>query len=169
MVPFARFQAAVNTDRKERETREVLSKLAKALVGNQAARVMREYDSRIADSGMKDPGAAFMSCIPDNPLYAELYVDTGAPISMITLLRGDPTTSAFRRVLGYMARAYNEGKESVVLFKVKHLGFWVAYNTADPASLAIPRIVIPATAKGISAITAMPIYSYIELWQRRVG
>ena len=168
-VPFAKMHAAVVSDRREREVRTTLVKLAKALVGKQSYQVMRDYDQRMCDLSLKDAGGAFMSCVPDNPLYADLYIDINNPVSIITLLKGDFKKGELKSILTRMAESYGRSTEAVVIFKVRHLGIWVAYNTADPYPVSIPRITIPSAQRGCSAITIMPMSTYIKLWEYKRG
>lgn len=169
VVPFARTHAAVLADRRERDVRDILSKLAKALVGKNSYKVMKDYDSKMCDLTIHDAGDAFMASIPDNPLNADLYVDTGVPVSIISLLKGDVSKGGLRSILTYLAKSYAKKTEAVVVFKVKHLGSWVAYNTADPFPMSIPRIVLPSSQRGQSAITIMPMTTYIKMWNTKRG
>lgn len=165
-VPFARLKAAVNKERQDGEVRTVLGKLAKALVGKKAFKVMRDYDQRMCDLTSKDAGEAFLSCIPDCPLNAELFVDVGQPLSVVSLFSG---AQGIQRILKHIAAAYAKRAEAVVLFKVRHFGFWVAYNTADPYPVSVPRIVFPAQSKGMSAVTFMPLATYLRMWEEKIG
>ena len=168
-VPFAKMHAAVTAERRDRETRDALSKLAKALVGKYAYKAMRDYDQRMCDLTIKDAGDAFMSCVPDNPLHAELHIDINKPVSIITILRGDFSKGELNSILLKLAKSYSRKCEALVLFKVKHLGIWVAYNTADPFPLSIPRLVVPSTCRGQNAITIMPLSTYIKMWNAKRG
>ena len=168
-VPFAKMHAAVVADRREREVRGILNNLAKALVGEGSYKLMRDYDQRMVDLRLEDAGQAFMSCVPDNPLSVELHVDITNPVSIITLLKGDFKKGELQRILTKMAQSMASGYESLVVFKVKHLGAWVAYNTADPFPMSVPRIVVPSSMKGHSAITIVPMPTYIKMWNAKRG
>jgi hypothetical protein len=168
-VPFAKINALVQEDRKDRDVREILYKLAKALTGKSAYRVMQDYDQRMSHLSREEAGAALMSCIPDNPLDAELYVDIAEPISIVQLMKGVTAKSKVRRILAHLAQADSMGREGVVVFKVRHLGAWVAYNTADPYNISTPRVVLPSTMRGQASITIMPLDNYGAMWAARRG
>lgn len=168
-VPFAKLHAAVCADRRERDVRDIASKLTKALVGRGASRVMRDYDSRMQDTHISDAGTALMSCIPDNPLIADLYIDTGKPVSIISILNGNFNKGDGQRILALLAKSFSQGMEAVVVFRVRHMGVWVAYNTADPFPLSIPRLVVPSSRAGQSAITMMPMSGYMKMWNLKRG
>lgn len=168
-VPFAKTHAAVLSDRLDREVRELLFKFAKAVVGKQAYQLMRDWDQRMIGLSVNDAGDAFLSCMQDNPLNADLYVDPHQPVSIITVLKGDLKIAALRRIFMHLAKSAAEQRDAVVIFKVKHLGAWVAYNTADPYNASIPRIVLPATNKGQSAVSLMPLNNYVKMWELKRG
>jgi hypothetical protein len=168
-VPFAKMKAAVTAVRKEYDVRDILNKLAKALVGKYSYKVMQDYDKRMVDLSLNDAGTAFMSCIPENPLMADLYIDTGNPVSIITLLKGDTQNKDIRSLLMRFAKSAAVRSEAVVVFRVKHLGVWVAYNTADPIQMSVPRLILPSNTKGQNAITIMPMTTYIKMWDTKRG
>ena len=168
-VPFAKIHAAVLSERKDREVRDLLNKLAKAVVGKDAYRLMRDYDQRMLNLSIKDAGDAFLSCMNDNPFNADLYVDISQPVSIITVLRGDLSKNTLRNIFLHLAKSVAVQREAVVVFKVKHLGAWVAYNNADPYPSSLPRIVIPSTAKNQNSVTLMPMNNYMKLWQMKRG
>ena len=168
-VPFAKIHAAVLSERKDREVRDLLNKLAKAVVGKDAYRLMRDYDQRMLNLSIKDAGDAFLSCMNDNQFNADLYVDISQPVSIITVLRGDLSKNTLRNIFLHLAKSAAVQREAVVVFKVKHLGAWVAYNNADPYPSSLPRIVIPSTAKNQNSVTLMPMNNYMKLWQMKRG
>lgn len=168
-VPFAKMHAAVVSERRDREVRELLNKFAKAIVGKAAYRLMRDYDQRMLNLSINDAGDALLSCMEENPLNADLYVDIANPVSIITVLRGDLQKNTLRNIFLHLAKSVGNQREAIVIFKVKHLGAWVAYNTADPYPSSLPRIVIPSTAKNQNSVILMPMNNYTKLWQAKRG
>ena len=168
-VPFAKINALVTAERQDMETRDIVSKVAKALVGKRAYSVMRDYDKRMENLHRSDAGSALLSCISDCPLDAELYIDICEPVSIWQVIRGVTPSGRFRNILNNLAKAKAMHRDSVVVFKVKHLGPWVAYNTADPYRTSTPRIVIPSSVPGQSSITVMPLTNYSAMWEAKRG
>lgn len=168
-VPFAKMHAAVLSERRDREVRDLLNKFAKAVVGKAAFRLMRDYDQRMLNLPISEAGDTFLSCLEINPLNADLYVDISQPVSIVTVLRGDLQKNTLRNIFLHLAKSASVQRDAVVIFKVKHLGAWVAYNTADPFPMSLPRIVIPSTVKNQSAVTLMPLNNYTKMWQAKRG
>ena len=169
-VPFAKTHVALKAERKNFETREALFKLARAFVGSKAARLMADYDRLSTDYGKtQNAGGIFASCFSELPIKAEIYVHTGSPVSLLSILRGAVSRGALREVLLYFAQAAVAHEDALVLFKVKHLGYWAAYNAPDPIRCNVPRVVIPSTREGQSSITMMPLTEYAKMWEIKKG
>ena len=169
-VPFAKTHVALLAERKTFETREVLFKLAKAFVGNKAAKLMADYDRLYVDFGKaQNAGAIFASCFSELPIKADIYVHAGSAVALLSILRGTVSKGPLRDVLLYFAQAAASQEDALVLFKVKHLGFWIAYNTPDPIRCNVPRVVIPSTKNGQSSITMMPLTEYTKMWELKKG
>lgn len=167
-VPFAKLHAAVIAERTASETRAALSRLAKALAGNKAYVVMRDFDQRSADCKHENAGEIFLSCFSEAPMRSELVVDFGKPVSLLSLLSGRMINEGLRRVMKHLAEFYGRGSECVVLFKMSHFGCWVAYNSPDPYPLSVPRVVLPSSGK-MSSITFIPLTSYCRMWEAKKG
>ena len=168
-VPFAKMHAAVVSERRDREVRELINKFAKAVVGKAAYKLMRDFDQRMIGLPISDAGDAFLSCMDENPLNADLYVDITQLVSIVTVLRGDLQKNTLRNIFLHLAKSAAKQRDAVVIFKVKHLGAWVAYNTADPVQSSLPRIVVPSTVRNQTAITLMPLNNYTKMWQLKRG
>lgn len=169
-VPFAKTHIALVAERKSFETREALFKLARAFVGSKAAKLMIDYDRLSADYGRtQNAGGLFASCFSELPIKAEIFVHTGQAVSLLSILRGTVSKGSLREVLLYFAKVAASQDDALVIFKVKHLGFWVAYNTPDPVRCSVPRVVIPSTKEGQSSVTMMPLTEYTKMWEIKKG
>lgn len=159
MVPFAALKVAVNTDSKEREIRDMLSVFAKAITGRSTYKVMQDYDKLMSELPSTNPAEALMSCIKDNKFNGELYV-INESISILQLFKADfNKCSTLQKIMRCFANSASRGESAGVLFKVKHLGLYIAYNVQIP-STPVPRIVLPSVAKNMASIQFMPIKNF---------
>lgn len=100
---------------------------------------------------------------------ADLYI-VDQPVSMIKLLKGDLfKNKTITNILMNFAKSNKHDMGAIVLFRVKHLGTYIAYNMADPAHVPIPRLVLPSSEKHQSAISIMPISTYAEMCNKARG
>lgn len=167
-VPFKKMQLAVRNERRELLIRDMLSQFAKALNKRSVSRVMRDFDDAYASRPEDSPANVFMSCHPQMP-NADLYI-VDQPVSMLKLLKGDLfKNKTITNILMNFAKSNKNNMGAIVLFRVKHLGTYVAYNIADPAYVPIPRLVLPSSELHQSAISIMPITTYAEMCSRAKG
>lgn len=169
-VPFARTHTALQAERKAFETREALFKLAKAFVGPKAAKLMADYDNISSQIGNKqNAGSIFASCFNELPVRADILVHTGQPVSLLSVLRGNFKKGAMNTLLLLFAQADAEGSPALILFKVKHLGWWVGYNMPDPVRCSVPRLVIPSIADGQTSLTLLQLSEFVKMWELKKG
>lgn len=167
-VPFKKMQLAVRNERRELLIRDMLSQFAKALNKRSVSRVMRDFDDAYTSRPEDSPANVFMSCHPQMP-NADLYI-VDQPVSMIKLLKGDLfKNKTITNILMNFAKSNKNNMGAMVLFRVKHLGTYVAYNIADPTYVPIPRLVLPSSELHQSAISIMPITTYAEMCSRAKG
>lgn len=159
MVPFASLKVAVNLDSKEREIREMLSAFTKAITGRSTYKVMQDYDKIMSEIPNTNPGEALLSCIKDNKFNGELFVINDS-ISILQLFKADFTKNdTLRKIMNCFASAASRGESAGVLFKVRHLGLYVAYNIQIP-STPVARLVLPSSIRNQAAIQFMPIKNF---------
>lgn len=159
MIPFAALKVAVNTDSKEREIRDMLSMFAKAITNKSAHKIMQDYDRLLSEMPNTNPAEALMSCIKDNKFNGDLYV-LNESISILQLFKADfNKCNTLQKIMSCFAKSANKGEAAGVLFKVKHLGVYVAYNVQIP-STPVPRIVFPSNIKNMASIQFMPIKNF---------
>lgn len=168
-VPFSKMQVAVREQREQFQNREMLSSLAKAICGRSAYRVMRDFEAMMANRPDEDPVLLFRSCIPILQDTVDIYL-IQEPVSMLSLIKGDLfKNKTLNKMLMCFGKSAKIGSSAIIVFKVKHLGNYVAYNMEDPITVSIPRILIPSTEKNQQAITIMPMTSYNKVWAKQRG
>lgn len=169
-VPFAKTHTALQAERKNFETREALFKLAKAFAGPKASRLMADFDNISAQVGNRqNAGSIFASCFNELPIKADIIVYTGQPVSLLAMLRGNFKKGSMRELLLLFAQADAQGSPALILFKVRHLGWWVGYNTPDPVRCSVPRLVVPSTKDGQNGLTLLQLSEFINMWNLKKG
>jgi hypothetical protein len=123
----------------------------------------------LANRPNEDPVLLFRSCLSILQDTVDIYL-IQEPVSMLALIKGDLfKNKMLNRMLMSFGKSAKIGNSAIVVFKVKHLGNYVAYNMEDPITVPIPRILIPSTGTNQQAITIMPMTSYSKIWAKQRG
>lgn len=157
-VPFGKLTKGIDAEAKAYEVRDMLRSFAKVMFEN-PSKIMRDFDRVSQDFGAGGEGTAFMSVIPDCNLECDCKVLTGK-VSILSLLAGRVSSSPeLKRLLTQFGNSAAKGEHLLVLFKVKHLGIFVAHNMPFSYT-ATPRIVIASSNKGTDAIQIQSLKSF---------
>ena len=158
-VPFGKMtKKVIDQEAQDYEIRDMLRSFAKAMFDN-PSKIMRDYDKVSADYSRGSEGSAFMSVLPDSNLDCDCKVMLGKT-SILSLLAGKVSSSPeMKRILTHFGNSAALGEHLLLLFRVKHLGLFVAHNMPMQYT-STPRIVIASTMKGTDAIQIQSIKSF---------
>jgi hypothetical protein len=158
-VPFGKMtRKVVDNEAQDYEIRDMLRSFAKVMFDN-PSKIMRDFDKVSIDYPRGSEGSAFMSVLPESHLDCDCKVLLGRT-SILSLLAGKVSSSPeIKKLLTHFGNSATRGEHLLILFKVKHLGLFVAHNMALPYT-STPRIVIASSAKGTDAIQIQSLKSF---------
>lgn len=155
-VPFGKLKV-IDAEARSYEVRDMLKSFAKAMFDRPGA-IMQTFDSTVSDFSDNNEGNAFMAAVPNNPFDCDCYVMPGR-LSILSLLRGTSASADIQKLLKRFAISNSQGASLMILFKVKHLGIFVAHNMSLPYT-STPRIVIASSNRGTDAIQIQSLSNF---------
>lgn len=135
----------------------MLADFVKAIEPSSAYNTMKAADASMEGEPLSKFPNIVQACLV-TPQTFVLEVST-KPMLLSTLMHMEPLFQSewFRDVATKMQQTLNESaSDTLVVFKMKHNGVWVAHNITMPQT-AVTRIVLPAIAAGVPAIQVMPL------------
>lgn len=160
-VPFSKLKVAVAAEQKWKEQLDLAEKfLRKVFPDCYVGKTMQSVRATLQSNSDLSVGSALASCLPTTIPY-DLYV-TDKSASVHSLIVGDfRTTPLLREAMRLIGTSVSEGREAAVVCKLHNMGPCVIHNISMQ-SQANPRIVIPASVKGVSQIQVISLDFFVD-------
>lgn len=161
MVPFNKLKAAVTAEQKWRDKLDLAeSFIRKVFPEAYIGRIMQNIRATLNSNQDMELGVAVAACLPTTLPY-DLYV-TDKTASVHSLLVGDfRTTPLLKFALRSIGTSTADGRQAAVICKLNNMGTCVIHNV-PLQSQSNPRIVIPASARGVSQIQVISLPFFVD-------
>lgn len=160
-VPFAKLRASVAAENKWREQLDLAEEfLRKVFPECRIGKTMQAVRGSLQSNPAMDIGAALSACLPA-PLPYDLYV-TDKSASVHSLIVGDfRTTPLLKTAMRSIGMSAGDGRQAAVICRLNNMGVCVIHNVSLQ-SQSNPRIVIPASAQGVSQVQVISLDFFVD-------